>query len=64
MIKQQLADLITQALEAAQAAGDLALDALPVVTLEMPKSRDRGDWATGVALALAKTAGLPRREVA
>ena len=64
MIKQQLADLITQALQTAQAASDLALDALPAVTLEMPKNRDHGDWATGIALALAKTVGLPPREVA
>ena len=64
MIKRQLADLITQALQSVQAAGDLALDALPAVSLERPKNRDHGDWATGVALALAKTAGLPPREVA
>ena len=64
MIKQQLAELIIQALRDAKAGGDLALDALPDVSLEMPKSRDHGDWATGVALGLAKTVGLPPRQVA
>ena len=52
MIKEQLAQLITQALEAAQAGGELALDTLPVVTLEMPKQKSHGDWATSVALGL------------
>ena len=64
MIKEQLADIITRALEDAKAGGDLALEAVPAVALEMPKNRAHGDWATGVALGLAKAAGLPPREVA
>ncbi len=64
MIKQQLAELLTQALLEAKASGDLTFEALPSVLLEMPKSRDHGDWATGMALGLAKTVGLPPREVA
>lgn len=36
---------------------------LPQVRIERPKSRDHGDYATNVALALAKTAGMPPREL-
>ena len=64
MIKEQLAELITQALEDAKANGELALDAMPAVTLEMPKQKSHGDWATSVALGLARTLGMNPRDVA
>ncbi len=64
MIKEQLAEIVTQALEAAKADGELALDAIPAVTLEMPKQKSHGDWATSVALGLARTLGMPPRDVA
>ncbi len=64
MIKEQLAGIIGQALEAARADGDLALETIPAVTLEMPKQKAHGDWATGVALGLARTLGMPPRDVA
>ncbi len=34
------------------------------ITLERPKNRDHGDYATSIALALAKSSGLPPREIA
>ncbi len=64
MIKEQLADIITQALETAKAGGELALETIPAVTLEMPKQKAHGDWATSVALGLARTLGMPPRDVA
>ena len=64
MIKEQLAKLITAALEAAKASGDLAVETMPAVTLEMPKQKSHGDWATSVALGLARTLGMPPRDVA
>ncbi len=64
MIKQQLAALIEAALANARADGTLAIDAVPTVTLEMPRSREHGDWATNIALALAPALKLPPREVA
>ena len=66
MIKQQLAGLIhARHLETAKANGELPLDTIPDVTLEMPKQTDaHGDWATGVALGLARTLGMPPRDVA
>ena len=64
MIKEQLAEIIIHALQSAKAGGDLPLETLPAVTLEMPKQRAHGDWATGVALGLARTLGMPPRDVA
>ena len=64
MIKEQLAEVISDALKIAKTNGTLALETLPEVILEMPKSRAHGDWATGVALGLARTLGMPPREVA
>jgi arginyl-tRNA synthetase len=64
---EQLAELVLAAVRAAAAAGDLPLDeaALPTeVTVERPKVREHGDYATNVAMRLAKTAGRPPRDVA
>jgi arginyl-tRNA synthetase len=47
--------------------GDLALDASALpdeVRVERPRSREHGDWATNLALQLAKPAGVPPRRVA
>ena len=64
MIKEQLTGIIADALQSAKTSGDLALETLPDITLEMPKNRAHGDWATGVALGLARTLGMPPRDVA
>ena len=37
---------------------------LPEVRMERPKNRDHGDYATNVALALAKPAGMAPRDIA
>ena len=37
---------------------------IPDVRIERPKSREHGDYATNVALALAKQAGMPPRDLA
>ena len=34
------------------------------VSVERPKNRDHGDFATSAALQLAKSAGIPPREIA
>ncbi|MBV9850073.1 MAG: arginine--tRNA ligase [Armatimonadetes bacterium] len=64
MIKDQLAALLTAALEEAKNAGDLPLEAVPPVTLEMPRSREHGDWATSVALSLASATKMKPRDIA
>lgn len=49
--------------EIARALGEMGVgDA--AVTLERPRNPDHGDWATNVALALAKRLGRPPRQIA
>jgi arginyl-tRNA synthetase len=64
MIKEQLAAMIAVALDKAKASGELPLETVPAVGLEMPKNRAHGDWATSIALVLAPQLRLPPREVA
>jgi arginyl-tRNA synthetase len=61
---EALAAAITAAITAAIERGDL-LGTIPVtIPLERPKNRDHGDYATSVALQLAKPAGKSPRAVA
>ncbi len=60
----QLADAVRAALTRAVAAGELALTVPDEITIDRPRSREHGDYATPVALKLAKIAGLPPREIA
>ncbi|MCL2454001.1 MAG: arginine--tRNA ligase [Micrococcales bacterium] len=67
MTPDQLAAALRAALLDAVADGALALDAADVpaqVHLERPRSREHGDWATNVALQLAKKAGTNPRALA
>ncbi|MDP9221874.1 MAG: arginine--tRNA ligase [Actinomycetota bacterium] len=52
------------AVRAAVGRGDLAITVPERVTVERPKVRAHGDYATNVALQVAKGAGRPPREVA
>ncbi len=42
----------------------LEMDVVNEIVLERPKNRDHGDYATSIALALAKPAGKPPRAIA
>ena len=66
MTPEQLSDSIVHALAALSDRGALRLaDGVPgTVVVERPKSKEHGDYATNVALQLAKKAGLPPRELA
>ena len=67
MTPEELSLAISACLKDAVAAGDIALSASAVpdeVRVERPKNRDHGDWATNIALQLAKQAGTNPREFA
>ncbi len=53
-----------EAVRDAVAAGTLDVEVPDQVTVERPKTRDHGDYATNVALRLAKPARQPPRDVA
>jgi arginyl-tRNA synthetase len=52
------------AVRASVEAGELSVDVPEHVTVERSKNREHGDYATNVAMQLAKRAGKPPREVA
>jgi arginyl-tRNA synthetase len=62
----QLSASIVRALTELVDAGELSLpDGVPAaVVVERPKNREHGDYATNVALQLAKRAGVPPRQLA
>ncbi|WIG18535.1 arginine--tRNA ligase [Kocuria rosea] len=67
MTPEQLSLAVSACLQDAVARGDLALAdgaPLPEVRIERPKNREHGDWATNVAMQLAKKVGRAPRDVA
>jgi arginyl-tRNA synthetase len=64
MAPDELSAAVLGAVRRAVAAGDLAVPVPEAAVVERPKSREHGDYATNVALRLAKPAGRSPREVA
>jgi arginyl-tRNA synthetase len=60
----ELSAAVRAAVQAAVDAGDLAVPVPAEVRIERPRVKEHGDYATSVALQLAKPAGRPPREVA
>jgi arginyl-tRNA synthetase len=60
----ELSRSILAAVVAAVADNELPVEAPKAITVERPKNKEHGDYATNVALQLAKPAGRPPREVA
>ena len=63
-LADQLAASIQGLVAAAIARGEIAGSVPDSIVLERPKNRDHGDYATSIALQLAKAAGKNPREVA
>ncbi len=61
---EQLRDLVRTAVGAVVERGTLAVAVPDEVVIERPRNPEHGDYATNVALRLAKPAGRPPREVA
>ena len=64
MTPDELAECVRDAVRRAVKSGDLAVEVPETVVVERPKVREHGDYATNVALQLAKAAGRPPRDVA
>ncbi|MCL3778426.1 MULTISPECIES: arginine--tRNA ligase [unclassified Actinomyces] len=66
MTPEELADAIRTVLLAAAGDGTLNLpvEEVPLPKVERPRSREHGDWATNVAMQLAKRAGTSPRALA
>ncbi|WP_055589841.1 arginine--tRNA ligase [Streptacidiphilus griseoplanus] len=64
MTPAELSQAVLSAVRAVVEAGELTVAVPEQVTVERPKNKDHGDYATNVALQLAKPAGRPPRQVA
>ncbi|MDQ1630138.1 MAG: arginyl-tRNA synthetase [Frankiaceae bacterium] len=64
MTPADLAAAVVAAVAAAVEGSELAVAVPETVTVERPRSREHGDYATNVALKLAKPARRPPRDVA
>ena len=64
MTPDDLSDAVLAAIRAAVDGGDLTMPVPESVRIERPKVKEHGDYATSIALQLAKPAGRPPREVA
>ncbi len=64
MTPADLAAAVLDAVRGAVEAGQLQVDVPADAVIERPKNREHGDYATNIALRLAKPAKLPPRDVA
>ena len=63
-VQSKAAEAILKALESATKAGSLTAQIPAKIILDRPKNREHGDYATSIALTLAKTANLQPRVIA
>lgn len=62
--KERLTSAIQAAIDAALASGELEVASVPEIGLEVPRDKNHGDFASNIALVMAKAAKKPPREVA
>lgn len=63
-VKVSLQSLLKGAASKAKKLGQLSFDTLPEVSLEVPKEKAHGNFASNLAMALSKTVKKPPREIA
>ena len=63
-MKATVESLLSQALEHLKSEGVLAADLAPTIQVEQTRDPAHGDWASNLALMLAKPAGMPPRQMA
>ena len=63
-VQSKAAEAILKALESATKSGSLTAQIPEKLILDRPKNREHGDYATSIALTLAKTANLQPRAIA
>ncbi|MCL4554904.1 MAG: arginine--tRNA ligase [Actinobacteria bacterium] len=63
-MNETLTELVRHALSSAAQAGELRIEEIPEPQFERPRDVKHGDWATNIAMQLARSAGAPPREIA
>ena len=64
LIREQLEQIIDEAIDAACSDGSLSLEQRPQAALERPRDEANGDWASTVAMRCAKQAKRNPRDIA
>lgn len=64
MVKGRIISLINSAAESAKNTGTLNYEGLPEFVLEVPREKEHGDFATNIAMLLARQAKMSPRQVA
>lgn len=63
-MREVIENIVSSAVQAAVDAGELQLDEMPDPAVERPREAEHGDWATTVAMRLAKPAKMNPRDIA
>jgi arginyl-tRNA synthetase len=63
-VKEHIQELLSQSMLHLQRDGLLALNGEPQIQMERTKSLEHGDFASNIAMMLAKAAGMPPRKLA
>ena len=64
-MKAKIQDMLTRSIDSLTASGELPTDAVPdIVPVETPRRAGQGDYATGVALGMARASGMKPRVLA
>ncbi|MHB1041994.1 MAG: arginine--tRNA ligase [Eubacteriales bacterium] len=63
-MRVEVSTLLTVALNAARASGSLKVDETPEFVVEVPREKEHGDFATNLAMLLARPARMNPRRVA
>ena len=64
LVRDQIAEMITAGMTAAQEAGALPEFALPAITVERSRQTGHGDYASPTCLQLARLARMSPRDIA
>lgn len=63
-VKNQIREVLVRAAEAGRQAGDITYSSLPEFVIEVPREAEHGDFATNLAMLLARENKRPPRELA
>lgn len=63
-LREELNNIIKDALQKARQSGQLSFDSIPDYVIEVPKDSGHGDFATNVAMLMAKQARMAPRKIA
>ena len=63
-VEAELISFLVESVKTAIFDGDLDLEKVPEVSIEVPREKEHGDYATNLAMVLAGQAGMNPREIA